>query len=733
MKISFLTRLIILASSVLAVAAIGLSLLAGRVESDKVDTYQNRIEARDALMDMYLTAYRLFHLSHNYVVTGLNDYFVRYNSVLNEGLFERGMRNFLALNPPSEEAALVSQMSNNFDFFVYQNQLALDIVHEDWGAAVHILHNEEYSEIFTNLDALLNQADAMMTARTDRYIAHLAALGGTLRVLAMAFVIMMGIGGVAGIALIKFKIKPIQNLVNLANNVADGNFNINLQNSNSNDEIGLLTESMHSLVHTIKNMTDDLGNFVHEYTINGKIAYRIDDKKYAGGFKALMAGINGFADNANDDMHTMFVVLDGINEGNFDVQIAQMPGDKILLNQKANMLQQKLKDVNLDIGGMIEAAAVHGSMSHQIDESKYAGDWRRITGGLNKIAAAVNTPIIEIKEVLDRLKDGHFDKTVAGNFPGDFGTMKDGVNVLVSELGDYVEEIDKCLGEIARGDLTRRSNMTFEGEFEAIGQSINTIAQTLHETMNGINKASTTVVSGVDQISISAASLAEGASQQFSSVQQLNASMDVINQQTSQNAENAQTAHEISEKSTENAQKGNVAMGQMLEAMDAIRESSNNISRVIKVIQDIAFQTNLLALNASVEAARAGEHGKGFAVVAEEVRSLAVRSQTAAEETTGLIEDSIRRVETGSSIAGVTAEALDAIVANAEEVLTIIDGIAAASQAQAQIVGQVSEGISQISNVVQSNSAASEETAAASEVLSAEANSLQKLVAYFKL
>ena len=251
--------------------------------------------------------------------------------------------------------------------------------------------------------------------------------------------------------------------------------------------------------------------------------------------------------------------------------------------------------------------------------------------------------------------------------------------------------------------------------------------------MSEISAASSQVLSGAKQISTSAMDLANGASEQASSVQELNASVDLISQQTNQNAENAENANELSNRSTQNARDGNEDMKKMLESMMQIKESSSNISRIIKVIQDIAFQTNLLSLNAAVEAARAGEHGKGFSVVAEEVRNLAARSQTAATETTGLIEDSIERVETGSEIAESTAEALDVIVNNANEILQIINSISTSSKGQAEAISQVSIGLQQISNVVQSNSAVSEETAAAAEELNSQAELLQELVTYFKL
>ncbi|MCL2216270.1 MAG: methyl-accepting chemotaxis protein [Defluviitaleaceae bacterium] len=227
--------------------------------------------------------------------------------------------------------------------------------------------------------------------------------------------------------------------------------------------------------------------------------------------------------------------------------------------------------------------------------------------------------------------------------------------------------------------------------------------------------------------------LADGSSTQAASLEELHTSVELINKQTKKFSDNAQEANTLSNTSTTNAQAGNDAMKQMLDAMLKIKESSNNISRIIKVIQDIAFQTNLLALNAAVEAARAGEHGRGFAVVAEEVRSLAARSQDAASETTTLIQDSIVRVESGASIAETTSGSLDTIVSNAHDVLELINNITNAATAQAEMVSQISTTLLHTATTVQNNSKFAHEAAATAEELNSQSEMLQQLVAYFKL
>ena len=238
---------------------------------------------------------------------------------------------------------------------------------------------------------------------------------------------------------------------------------------------------------------------------------------------------------------------------------------------------------------------------------------------------------------------------------------------------------------------------------------------------------------GSNQISDSSVVLSEGSTEQASSIEELTASLEEISVHTEHNAEDANKANELTSTVKESADRGNNQMQEMLVAIEEINTSSNNINRIIKVIDDIAFQTNILALNAAVEAARAGQYGKGFAVVAEEVRTLAAKSANAAKETTELIEASIEKVNDGTRIAKETADSLNTIVQEIDVVYEIINNIATSSNEQATGIDQINQGIIQVSDVVQTNSSTAEEAAAASEELAGQAALLQDMVGRFKL
>ena len=254
------------------------------------------------------------------------------------------------------------------------------------------------------------------------------------------------------------------------------------------------------------------------------------------------------------------------------------------------------------------------------------------------------------------------------------------------------------------------------------------ITRPINRVIEEISDSSDQVASAAGQISSSSQALAEGATEQAASLEETSSSLEQMSSTVQQNADNAGQAQQLSTVAKDTAVKGAGSIEKMIDAVNEINSSSEEVSKIIKVIDEIAFQTNLLALNAAVEAARAGEHGKGFAVVAEEVRNLAGRSAEAAKTTAGLIEDSTSKAKMGSELATESGEVLNEIVTNATKASDLISEIAAASREQAEGINQVTKAVTQMDQVTQQNSAYSEETASSSEELSSQAEGMRDIV-----
>jgi methyl-accepting chemotaxis protein len=377
--------------------------------------------------------------------------------------------------------------------------------------------------------------------------------------------------------------------------------------------------------------------------------------------------------------------------------------------------------------------AIKGNLNNRGDVSRFPGEYAKVIEGFNHTLDAVIAPVKEASRVLKELSQGKLDIIMEGDFRGQNGMIKRDMNKTINFLKSYVNEISYKLEEISQGNFDQAITDDYLGDFESIKTAINDITNRLSETMFEIDNSAKQVEIGAHQISNGGQALSQGATEQASSIQELTATIEEVAMATKRNAQSANEANERTRGVRANADVGNQQMGKMVEAMTEINQSSNNISKIIKVIDDIAFQTNILALNAAVEAARAGQHGKGFAVVAEEVRTLAKRSAEAAQETTGLIQGSIEKVEAGTKIANETAESLTKILSEIGKVTDLIGGIAQASNDQAAEIAQVTQGIEQVSVVVQTNSATAEESAASSEELSSQAQMLKALIGQFQL
>lgn len=498
-----------------------------------------------------------------------------------------------------------------------------------------------------------------------------------------------------------------------------------------NGDFNNIKNNLNKCIDSINGLILEMNNMSTQHDA-GDIDIVINTDKFEGAYNVMGNGVNKMVQGHIIVKKKAMACIAEFGKGNFEAELEKFPGKKAFINETIEHVRKNLKALITD-ADMLVKAAVDGQLSTRADASKHQGDFAKIVDGVNRTLDAVIEPVKEAASVLTEMANGNLQMRVVGNYRGDHADIKNALNGTLDSLSTYVGEIAYILGEMANSNLELSITSEYKGDFAKIKDALNLIIGSLNTVLGDINEASDQVASGSRQVSDGSQALSQGATEQASAIEEFTASITQVASQTKQNAVNATQANELAGLAKNNAELGNTHMKEMLKSMEEINESSTSISKIIKVIDEIAFQTNILALNAAVEAARAGQHGKGFAVVAEEVRNLAARSANAAKETTALIEGSIKKVEAGTKIANETANSLDMIVNGVAKAADLVGEIATASNEQASAIVQINQGIEQVSVVTQTNSATAEESAAASEELSAQAGLLKEMVGKFKI
>ena len=356
-----------------------------------------------------------------------------------------------------------------------------------------------------------------------------------------------------------------------------------------------------------------------------------------------------------------------------------------------------------------------------------------ITKVVQAIIESISTPVEEKKTAALEMAKGNYDLEIEYTSEDEIGVLADCMREMILVTKNNISNITEVLNKFAEGNFDVEIEGDYIGEFIAIKESLQKIVDSINNTFYDIKIVTEQVKDGSEQVASTAQVISEGAINQAGIIQELIASIGQINEKVKVSTEQANSTNVLTRELGNQIELNNEKMNEMVTAMNKIEESSINIKSIINTIYSISEQTNLLALNAAIEAARAGESGKGFAVVAEEIRKLAEESSVAVKNTEILIEDSISNVKNGKNIADEASEALNAVVGKAREAVELIGTIAELTEQGAMSISEVYNGIDQIADVVESNTAISEESAAASEELSSQSESLQNMIDKFKL
>lgn len=483
---------------------------------------------------------------------------------------------------------------------------------------------------------------------------------------------------ILGLILSRRITKPLKKLVDISKEVAKGNVDVEFEFDGKN-EIGDLYSALRLIVENIKKKSN--------------VAYNI----------------------SNGKLESIYV-----------------SGEKDILSKALNDVVENLSSLVGESGALIEAVN-KGDLKVRANNEEIKGSYLKILEGMNQILDSALEPVNEAIDVLQEFSKGNLDVSVKGDYKGEHAKIKETLNSTINKISFYISEISRVTNELSNRNLDVKIKGNFLGSFKEIEVSLLTIVNYYNDIFKQIQSSIKEISYGVENVNSVALNVSHGVSEQASAIEEITASISEITEQIKATSNAIQEANSLSINLISSASSVEVKVKEVMVSMEDIDVSSNNIYKIIKIINEIAFQTNILSLNATIEATKAGEYGKSFAVVAEEVRKLSERSAEAVKESSKLIEDTISKVQVSKNVVLETTTSIEDILNKEKNIGELLNHISETSKVQATNIEQINLAITEVSKVTEQNANNSESTASYTEEVLKETNQLKEVVDTFKL